>query len=238
MGQRRAISVAEAEFKRGRLIRSKAHLGLPVNDMIRNSISAIEAAKAGLEQLTLGNKRFREGRSLHRHESAHWRTQLLKGQHPFATVLGCADARIPPELIFDQGFGDLFVIRVAGNVIGEDVAGSIQYAVHHLRTPLLVVLGHEGCGAVTAALQAMRGRHDEPHYVEALIRSVNPGLRGLDLALDETLLLNTAVEANVRWSVRQLAESPSGQRYRAEKRGMLVGAVYELASGKVRLIEE
>lgn len=140
--------------------------GGPITEAIRNPAPVIEATERALERLQLGNEHFREGHSLHRHESVGWRTHLMEGQLPFATVLGCADSRIPPELIFDQGFGDLFVIRVAGNVIGEEVAGSLQYAVHHMRTPMLVVLGHEGCGAVTAAVQALRGRHDEPHYIE------------------------------------------------------------------------
>lgn len=208
-----------------------------MTEAIRNPAPVIEAAERALERLKLGNERFREGHSLHRHESVGWRTHLMEGQQPFATILGCADSRIPPELIFDQGFGDLFVIRVAGNVIGEEVAGSIQYAVHHLRTPLLVVLGHEGCGAVTAAVQALLGKHDEPHYIEALIGLIRPGLQGLDLGLNEPSRLNAAVEANVRWSVRQLAESPGGRHMLAEQRGMLVGAVYELASGKVRFLD-
>jgi carbonic anhydrase len=204
---------------------------------VMTAAPTIDAAKDALERLILGNERFREGRSLHRHEAAHWRSHLVEGQQPFATILGCADSRIPPELVFDQGFGDLFVIRVAGNVIGEEVAGSIQYAVAHLRTPLLVVLGHEGCGAVTAAVEAALGKHDEPHYIEALIGLIRPGLQGLDLTLDEPLRLNAAVEANVRWSVRQLAETPGGRRILAEQRGMLVGAVYELASGSVRFLD-
>lgn len=208
-----------------------------MDDPTRGSGSAITAAEAALERLRLGNERFREGRSRHHHESADWRNHLLKSQEPFATVLGCADSRISPEIIFDQGLGDLFVIRVAGNVIGEEVAGSIQYAFQHLRTPLLVVLGHEGCGAVTAAVQAMLGKHDEPHYIELLIGLISPGLREVDLSLEDHCRLNAAVEANVRWSVRQLAESPAGRRSDVEQRGLLVGAVYELASGTVRFLD-
>ncbi len=201
------------------------------------AILPIKAAEQALERLQLGNERFRAGHPLHRHQSAQWRHQLVKEQQPFATILGCADSRIPPELIFDQGFGDLFVIRVAGNVIGEEVAGSIQYAIYHLRTPLLVVLGHEWCGAVTAAVQALLGRHAEPHYIESLIGLIRPGLQGLNLRLDEPSRLNAAVEANVRWSVQQLADSPDGRRALTERRGMLVGAVYEINSGRVRLLD-
>lgn len=167
--------VSDASARRGgraptclpqRLFSIETPPGGPITGAIRNPAPVIEATERALERLQFCNEHFREGHFLHRHESVGWRTYLMEGQQPFATLLGCADSRIPPELIFDQGFGDLFVIRVAGNVIGEEVAGSLQYAVHHMRTPMLVVLGHEGCGAVTAAVQALRGRHDEPHYIE------------------------------------------------------------------------
>ena len=133
-------------------------------------------AERALARLLEGNHRFLSGRSEHDYQSATWREQLVATQKPFATILGCADSRIPPELIFDQGFGDLFVIRVAGNVLGDDVIGSLEYAVHHVKTPLIVVLGHEGYGAVTAAVQAMLRMHGEPHYIEALIGMIEPGL--------------------------------------------------------------
>jgi carbonic anhydrase len=194
-------------------------------------------AERALARLLEGNRRFLEGRPVRGHASATWREQLVAVQQPFATILGCADSRIPPELIFDQGFGDLFVIRVAGNVLGDEVAGSLQYAVHHLKTPLIVVLGHEGCGAVTAAVQAMLGKHDEPHYIEALIGMIEPGLRGLDLGMPDPARLEIAVENNVRHAVRRLAESPGGQQFLGERNGRLVGAVYELATGRVRLLD-
>ena len=109
-----------------------------------------------LEWLLEGNRRFVDGRPRHDFASQRRRMMLTEGQHPFGVVLGCADSRVPPELIFDFGLGDLFVIRVAGNVVANDEAGSIEYAIAHLDVPLLLVLGHEGCGAVTAAL----GEHD------------------------------------------------------------------------------
>ena len=109
-----------------------------------------------MEKLIDGNDRFVQGKSIHPHESADYRESLAKEQHPFATVLTCSDSRVTPVLIFDQGIGDLFVIRVAGNVIDEDVAGSIEYAVDHLGAKLLVVLGHENCGAVSAAYHVER----------------------------------------------------------------------------------
>lgn len=127
-------------------------------------------AAEALARLKSGNARFVEGRTRHAHEGADWRKQLVADQKPFATILGCSDSRVPPELVFDQGFGELFVIRVAGNVIDTDVAGSIQYASRHLKTQLLVVMGHEGCGAVTATLAAIDGLAEEPRFIEVSVR--------------------------------------------------------------------
>jgi carbonic anhydrase len=103
-------------------------------------------AAGARRRLVEGNRRFVAGESHHDHASKEWRKRLAAEQKPFAAVLGCSDSRVPTELVFDQGFGDLFVIRIAGNVISTDVLGSLQYAWHHLHVPLLVVLGHEGCG--------------------------------------------------------------------------------------------
>ena len=106
-----------------------------------------------LFRLKAGNRRFVRGESLHPHEGREWRRHLGAEQHPFATILGCSGSQAPPELVFDQGLGDLFVIRVAGNVISPDVLGSIQYAGAHVGTRLFVVLGHSGCGVVRTALE-------------------------------------------------------------------------------------
>ncbi len=119
-------------------------------------------AKIAIARLKLGNKRFVDGKSKHFRTNRAWRETLVSGQNPFAVILGCADSRVPTELVFDQGFGDLFVIRNAGNVVMEDVMGSIEYAAIHLHTKLVVVMGHEGCGAVTAALKSREERAKEP----------------------------------------------------------------------------
>ena len=194
-------------------------------------------ADGALERLKKGNLRFMEGVSRHAHESASWRSLLTETQKPFATVLGCSDSRAPPELIFDVGLGDLFTIRLAGNIIAEDVIGTIQYGVAHLRTPLVVILGHEGCGAVDATLEEMLHMPTELKYVGALTRLIKPGLKELDLNMDRTALLRAAVEANVRWSMRQLSTMPEGARALREKRVSLVGGVYELATGRVRFLD-
>jgi carbonic anhydrase len=150
-----------------------------------------KTAQQALQRLRDGNQRFVAGQVRHGHENRTWRAALVADQHPFAVILGCSDSRVPTELVFDQGFGDLFVIRVAGNVISTDVLGSIAYAVAHLHTRLLVVLGHEGCGAVTAALQAP-GADSEPKYVEALLQLIGPSLRDLPPQLQGAARLSTA----------------------------------------------
>jgi carbonic anhydrase len=194
-------------------------------------------AGEALARLKNGNRRFMDDKPRHAHAEASWRSHLVETQKPFATVLGCSDSRAPPEFIFDVGFGDLFTIRLAGNIIAEDVIGSLQYAVSHLHTPLVVVLGHEGCGAVAATVEEMLHTAKEPEHIESLIQLIKPGLRGLDLKLNRNALLSAAVEANVRWSMQQLAALPEAKRALREKRGALVGGIYELATGRVRFLD-
>ena len=196
-----------------------------------------DAAEA-LERLKEGNRRFAEGRVRHAHQAASWREHLRAGQQPFATILACSDSRVPPELVFDQGFGDLFVIRVAGNVVASDVIGSIGYAVAHLHTPVMVVMGHEGCGAVTAAIESLEGRGTEPKYIKALIERIEPGLAKLPSSLRGADRVHAAVEANVRWTMRQLAELPEGKRALQSRTITLAGAVYELETGIVRFLDQ
>lgn len=194
--------------------------------------------EAALARLKEGNARFVRDELQHHHSSREWRSQLTKEQHPFATLLCCSDSRVPPELVFDQGFGDLFIVRIAGNIIAADVVGSIQYASYHLHTPVFVVLGHEGCGAVTAAVDALLGEGREPAHIARLVETITPGLMQLDRKLPREELIDAAVEANVRWSMQQLRGIPEAKRALQEKRVELVGAVYSLRSGVVRFLDE
>jgi carbonic anhydrase len=133
--------------------------------------------------------------------------------------------------VFDQGFGDLFVVRVAGNVIAPDVVGSLGYAVVHLQTSLIVVVGHEGCGAVTAALQALAGPIKEQPGIKALVELIEPGIPK-DLAGNSPeQRINAAVDANVRWSLKQLRQLPGAKVPLEKKHITLLGAVYELGTG-------
>jgi carbonic anhydrase len=194
-------------------------------------------AAEGLARLKAGNERFTAGRTRHAHTGADWRKHLVGGQKPFATLLGCADSRVPVELVFDQGFGDLFVVRVAGNVIAPDVVGSLEYAVEHLATPLLVIVGHESCGAVTAAVQALSGKSDALSSVNNLARMIEPGLPKDLHTTPEERRVAVAVEANVRWSLKQLAALPEIAKTLALGRIQLAGAVYELGTGRVRFLD-
>ena len=184
-------------------------------------------AKEALAKLVAGNKRFLSGKARFPAMRKEVLKKLATGQQPYATILGCSDSRVPVELLFDAGFGELFVIRVAGNVISPEVMGSMQYAGTILRTPLFVVLGHEGCGAVQAALAAMKGVRQGRH-IEALLSNILPGIAG-------SASISVAVEANVRWSMHQVMETPEGKAGAA--RGVkLVGAIYELETGRVRFL--
>lgn len=192
----------------------------------------VESAAEALELLLAGNARFVAGRPRHDHESLRRRAMLAGGQHPFAVVLGCADSRVPPELIFDAGLGDLFVIRVAGNVAGTDEAGSIEYAIAHLETKLVLVLGHEGCGAITAAIDHAEG---EARELTQLLASIGPGLSGVDASLPREERIHQGVEANVRAQLRLM--NAIADREGRQRAVSFVGAVYELETGQVRILQ-
>jgi len=193
-------------------------------------------ADQALARLVAGNRRFMRGEARFPTVRKEVLAALAKEQRPYATILGCSDSRVPPELLFDAGFGELFIIRVAGNVISREVMGTLQYAAVHLRTPLFVVLGHEGCGAVQAALATMLHGARERKRIAALLRSIIPGLKNVRAGGTAAARLEAAVQANVRWSMHQLLETPEVRARRAEGVMRLVGAVYELTTGRVRLL--
>src|SRR5262245_60224199 len=134
------------------------------------------SADEALARLIAGNERFRCGEAYRDGFQRERLADLAKGQHPYATILGCSDSRVPPECIFDAGMGELFVIRVAGNVFSPEIAGSLQYAGSHLHTPLFVVLGHEGCGAVHAALETKSAGAKHKSRIQILVDTILPGL--------------------------------------------------------------
>jgi carbonic anhydrase len=193
-------------------------------------------ADDALARLVAGNDRFLRGAARFPTVQKEILADLARGQRPYATIIGCSDSRVPPELVFDASFGELFVIRVAGNVIDAAVMGSIQYAAMHLKTPLFVILGHEGCGAVQAALATKSHGAHHPSRIRCLVEGILPGLAAVDTSLPGPAQLAAAVEANVRWSMHQLLDTPEGRARMAEGILKLTGAVYELESGAVRFL--
>ena len=189
-----------------------------------------------LRRLREGNQRFVRGKARFPTVKKEVLAELAKGQRPYATIIGCSDSRVPPELVFDARFGELFIVRVAGNVISREIMGTIQYAALHLGTPLFVVLGHEGCGAVEAALARKFHGVRQRRRITTLLNAILPGLRGLRARQQPAARLKAAVEANVRWSMRQLLATPEAKRRKREGALKLVGAVYELKSGRVRFL--
>src|SRR5512135_1757612 len=155
-----------------------------------------------LTQLLRGNERFVAGWPDHPNQSALRRREVSdSGQQPFAIILACADSRVPPEIIFDQGLGDVFVIRVAGNVLDDIILGTIEYAVEHMHTPLVMVLGHDKCGAVTAAVQGVEVRN----HIQALAEALRPAVESA--RTQEGDLISNAIDVNVQQAVMALHAS-------------------------------
>lgn len=188
------------------------------------------APTRSLQLLMNGNKRYTSGTARHDHQDASTRNSLIKSQHPFAVIVGCSDSRVPGEIIFDQGLGDLFSVRTAGEVQGDASVGSIEYAVEHLGTQLVVVLGHESCGAVDAAI---KGGH-APGHIGSLIEAIEPAVKSVKTKPGS--LLDNAVTANVKMVVSQL-RSDALLRERIETGKLrVVGARYDLHTGVVTII--
>ena len=202
----------------------------------RGHSAPAHTAEQALARLKSGNERFLGGGARFPRLPRAVLAELARGQQPYATILGCSDSRVPPELVFDAGFGELFIVRVAGNVLGPSIAGTLQYAGTQLRTPLFVVLGHEGCGAVEAAIAARFQGAQPASRIALLLENILPALEGLDQTLAPDALLAAAVEANVRFTLRAVFESPEGQARVAEGVMQLVGAVYEVSTGRVRFL--
>ena len=195
----------------------------------------ISAAQA-LKRLVNGNERH-----LHGPSRPAWFTRadlpaITKGKQPFATILGCSDSQVSPEVVFDASPGDLFVIRIAGNVLSSEVAGSLQYAGSQLHTPLLVVLGHEGCGAVKAALAARDRGIEQCSRLQILVNTILPALPDFDPQLSPETRLSEAVKSNVLWTREQLMRSTDDRKRMLENRMKIAGAIYDIGSGRVKFL--
>lgn len=193
-----------------------------------HSIDNLSAGEA-IEKLQKGNERFVKLKQKHPDESKKRRKLMLKGQHPFVVILSCSDSRVPPELIFDQGLGDIFEIRNAGNVLNEHVIGSIEYAVMHCGVKLIVIMGHQDCGAIAATLSGV----SETRYIKALEDSIQPAIenckeKGLEINSDNV------VRAHVMQDIEELlSQDDELVKYMKEHDVKIVPAYYHLDSGKV-----
>jgi carbonic anhydrase len=193
-----------------------------------------------LQRLRDGNRRFVAGEFGNSESiSQARRAELVGGQNPFAAIVACSDSRVPVELLFDQGLGDLFVVRVAGNVVAPSQIGSVEFAAANLGTRLVVVLGHSNCGAVDAALKSLKNAasNASPH-LQTIIDGIRPALEPLVSAQDQ-VTLREAVAANVHQSVAQLREE-SDVLKELNRSGdiMIVGAKYSIETGEVRFFDD
>jgi carbonic anhydrase len=202
-------------------------------------ITALDA----LERLRVGNHRFASGMgSVDGLSNRTRRAELVMGQQPFAIVLGCSDSRVPAEIVFDQGLGDLFVIRVAGNVVAPSQVGSVEFAAERFGTRLVVVLGHSQCGAVLATLEELRRPNEnQSRNLRSIVDRIRPSVEGLlatALGMDPDALVHEAVRANVRVSANQLRHGSEVLERLIDHDGLLVvGAEYSLESGMVDIFD-
>jgi len=201
------------------------------------------AAHEALESLREGNRRFAsDTRRVDSLSGLTRRAELLNGQQPFAIVLGCSDSRVPAEIVFDQGLGELFVIRVAGNIVAPSQIGSVEFAAEQFGTRLVVVLGHSQCGAVRATLeQLQRPDKAQSRNLRSIVDRIRPSVEGLlatDLGGDRDALIREAVRANVRVSANQLRHGSEILERLIDRDGLLVvGAEYSLESGLVDVFD-
>ena len=192
------------------------------------------SSKLAIRYLQEGNQRYVQQQALRPRQGQQTRLKIAKGQTPFAIVLGCADSRVAPETIFDQGLGDLFVIRVAGNIVDDVVLGSIQFAVAEFGVAAIMVLGHERCGAVIAALDVAENSTVLPGSISALVEPILPAAREARTRTGD--IVDIAVRLNVRNTVYKLKSDPLLKEFLEKGQLQVVGGRYDLESGLISFI--
>ena len=196
----------------------------------------ITNADDALNRLMAGNQRYIGNKSTSINESEARRVEVSKGQHPFATIFSCVDSRVPPELVFDRGLGDLFVIRTAGHVIDSAVLGSLEYGVAELNIPLLVVMGHEKCGAVKATIEMTEKKEAAPSDINWLVEGIRPAVEKSEHdGASGDALLGGAIKTNVALTVERLKNTPILSEAVRNGKLKIVGALYHLESGAVEI---
>lgn len=190
-----------------------------------------------LNKLIEGNKRFAEGNSIHPNRCEETKSSLIKEQKPFAAVLSCSDSRVPIEIIFDAGLGDIFAVRTAGHVLSKEVMGSLEYAVKSVGVKLIVVLGHENCGAIKTAVETYKSEsYDElSENMQSIMNHIYPALK--TIAFEDENSLDSAIKSNIAYQVEDLMKKDVYIAQKAEEGKILViGAEYSLATGIVTII--
>lgn len=195
--------------------------------------------KEALNKLIIGNERFAKGESIHPNRCEETKNALLKEQKPFVAVLSCSDSRVPIEIIFDAGLGDIFAVRTAGHVLSKEVMGSLEYAIKVLGVKLVMILGHENCGAIKQAVKTYKNNsYDElSENLQSIMNHIYPAIE--NISFDDEDCINLAVKSNIAYQVEDLMKK---DLYIAEKvqngEIMLFGAEYSLATGKVQLLSQ
>lgn len=213
----------------GANLASTAHAGTP--PIPKNEISGEDA----LKRLMDGNKRYVDG-SVMPADFESTREALTRGQNPYAAILSCADSRVAPELAFDSGRGDLFVVRVAGNVVTAEGLASLEFCVEVLGTQLILVLGHEKCGAVEAAISAVESGTQFPGHIPSLVELLRPPVQQAQAAGGKDIL-HDAIEENVKWGMKGLEQaSPILSKHFDSGNLKIAGGVYDLGTGEVKLV--
>ncbi|EKB48361.1 carbonic anhydrase [Cecembia lonarensis] len=193
-----------------------------------------------LEVLLEGNLRFAEDHPIHPDQTLERLRDLNQGQHPVAAIISCSDSRVPPELVFDQGLGDLFVIRNAGNIVSDYEIGSVEYAVEVLGVPLVIVMGHTNCGAIHAFADYDHDHsHVYPEYIQKIIDYINAEEEEKAIPRNIPNFLEKAIEANILHGVHELKKNiPHADSLIAHNQLRIVGALYDMETGKVRLVKD
>jgi carbonic anhydrase len=192
------------------------------------------APTEAISRLKEGNGRYASGSLQHPAQTTDRRMEVAKGQHPFAIIVSCSDSRVPPEIAFDQGLGDLFVVRVAGNVMNDENRGSIEYAVEHFGVRLILVLGHQRCGAVEAAKETIAAKGKAPGHIQSLVTAIKP-------AVESTVKgdLDATIKANVEYVVNALRSCAPILKPKVDSGDLqVIGGYYSLDTGAVTFLDQ
>ncbi len=211
--------------------------GATMEEIARVRDPVAKSPRDAIRALKTGNSRFFGGGVRRPELSPNERRAQILSQSPFAVIVGCSDSRVPTELIYDQSLGSLFVIRVAGNIVESATAGSVEYAISHLKSHIVVVMGHEGCGAVAAAMLPKDQRDAEPENVRFILDKIRPAVATIPALRDKKARMREAVIANVRHQVHEMNQNPTVAKKVQAGQIQVIGAYYEIGSGAVDFLE-